>query len=67
MAKQKGYSAHPGNDWEPYVLPGRRRLVASEFNEGDDPGGFDKIDSEKVSKTIAVINEALKDKSIDRP
>lgn len=41
-------------------------IAASELDDDDDPGGFDKIDSEKVSKTITAINEALKDKPIDK-
>lgn len=41
-------------------------VAASELNDDDDPNGFDKIDSEKVSKTIAAINEALKDKPVDK-
>jgi len=41
-------------------------VAASELNDDDDPGGFDKIDSEKVSKTVEAINEALKDKPVKK-
>ncbi len=36
--------------------------LAFEELEDSDPSGFDKIDAEKVEKTIDKINEALKDK-----
>jgi transposase len=38
--------------------------VAAEELDDTDPSGFDKIDSEKVSKTIEKINEVLKDKPV---
>jgi transposase len=39
-----------------------QRVAASELGDDTDPSGFDKIDSEKVNRTIEKINEALKDK-----
>ncbi|WP_212001377.1 IS1182 family transposase [Chitinophaga sp. HK235] len=41
-------------------------VAASELGDDTDPSGYDKIDSEKVSKTIAAINDALKEKPIDK-
>lgn len=41
-------------------------VAAAELDNDHDPSGFDKIDSEKVEQTIAAINEALKDKPIDK-
>jgi transposase len=41
-------------------------VAASELNDDTDPSGYDQIDSEKVSNTIAAINEALKDKPVDK-
>ena len=38
-------------------------VAASELDDTD-PSGFDKIDSEKVSQTIATINNAIKDKTV---
>lgn len=40
-------------------------VAASELPDTD-PSGFDKIDSEKVEQTIHSINEALKEKQIDK-
>lgn len=40
-------------------------IAASELDDTD-PGGFDKIDKEKVEQTIAKIDEALKDKPISK-
>lgn len=40
-------------------------VAASELDDTD-PSGFDKIDAEKVTKTIESINEALKDKQADK-
>jgi len=40
-------------------------LAAAELDDTD-PSGFDKIDSEKVTNTIATINAALKDKPVPR-
>ena len=40
-------------------------VAASEMDDTD-PGGFDKIDAEKVEQTIAGINLALKDKQVDK-
>jgi transposase len=42
-----------------------QKVAASELDDTD-PSGFDKIDSEKVEQTINTINEALKDKQIDK-
>lgn len=42
-----------------------RRVAASEMDDTD-PSGFDKIDAEKVQQTIDKINEALKDKPVDK-
>jgi len=39
-------------------------IAASELDDTD-PSGFDKIDSEKVSRTIEQINNALEDKPVD--
>lgn len=41
-------------------------VAASELDDDTDPTGYDKIDSEKVSKTITAINEALKGKSASK-
>jgi transposase len=41
-------------------------VAASELSDDDDPDGFEKIESEKVSKTITAINEALKDKPVNK-
>lgn len=40
-------------------------VAASELDDTD-PSGFDKIDSEKVSRTIEAINIALKDKPVTK-
>ncbi len=40
-------------------------VAASELQDND-PSTYEQIDSEKVSKTIASINEALKDKPVDK-
>ncbi len=40
-------------------------IAASELQDND-PTTYEQIDSEKVSKTISSINEALKDKPIDK-
>lgn len=40
-------------------------VAAAELDDDDDPNGFDKIDSQKVQKTITAINDALKDKPVD--
>jgi len=40
--------------------------VADQELQGDDPKDIDELDPEKVSKTIDSINEALKDKDIDK-
>jgi len=40
-------------------------LAASELDDSD-PSGFKKITSEKVNKTIDAINDALKDKAVDK-
>lgn len=40
-------------------------VAAAELDDTD-PSGFDKIDAEKVNKTIDTINEAIKDKTIDK-
>lgn len=40
-------------------------VAASEMDDTD-PTGFDKIDSEKVNKTIEAINVALKDKEVTK-
>jgi len=42
-----------------------KEVAAAELDDND-PSGFDKIDSEKVSQTIDKINEALKDKKINK-
>jgi transposase len=42
-----------------------RRVAASEMDDTD-PSGFDKIDAQKVQATIDKINEALKDKPVDK-
>jgi transposase len=42
-----------------------QKVAASELDDTD-PSGFDKIESEKVEQTINTINEALKDKQIDK-
>ena len=42
-----------------------QKVAAAEMTDKD-PGGFDKIDPEKVEQTIATINEALKDKEISK-
>lgn len=41
-------------------------VAAVELNDDDDPDGFEKVDSEKVRKTISTINEALKDKPVKK-
>lgn len=41
-------------------------IAAAELDDDHDPSGFDKITSEKIEQTIATINEALKDKPIDK-
>lgn len=40
-------------------------IAASELDDTD-PDGFDKIDAQKVNKTIEAINEAIKDKPVDK-
>jgi len=40
-----------------------QKVAASELDDTD-PSGFEKIDSEKVTQTIATINDALKDKPV---
>jgi transposase len=40
-------------------------IAASELDDTD-PSGFDKIDSEKVERTIDAINEAIKDKEVKK-
>ena len=40
-------------------------VAAAELDDTD-PSGFDKIDSEKVSRTIEKINEALKEKPVSK-
>jgi transposase len=40
--------------------------LAFEEMDDTDPSGFDKIDAEKVEKTIDKINEALKDKPVSK-
>jgi transposase len=42
-----------------------RRVAASEMDDTD-PFGFDKIEAQKVEQTIEKINEALKDKRVDK-
>lgn len=42
-----------------------QQVAASELDDTD-PSGFDKIDSEKVSRTVEAINAALKDKPVDK-
>ena len=42
-----------------------QRVAASEMDDTD-PGGFDKIDAEKVEQTIEKINEVLKDKEVNK-
>lgn len=42
-----------------------QQVAASEMDDTD-PRGFDKIDSEKITETINKINEALKDKDVDK-
>ncbi|SHM82304.1 transposase, IS4 family [Chitinophaga jiangningensis] len=41
-------------------------VAATELDDDTDPSGYDKIDSEKVEKTIAAINNAIKDKPVDK-
>ncbi|WP_436491691.1 IS1182 family transposase [Chitinophaga sp. ARDCPP14] len=41
-------------------------VAAAELDDDTDPSGFKKIDSTKVQATIAAINEALKDKPVDK-
>lgn len=40
-------------------------MAAAELDDTD-PSGFDKIDSEKVEQAIDKINEALKDKAVNK-
>lgn len=40
-------------------------VAAAELDDTD-PSGFDRIDAEKVSKTIEAINEAIKEKPVDK-
>lgn len=42
-----------------------QKVAASELDDTD-PSGFDKIDSEKVNRTIETINAALKDKPVNK-
>lgn len=42
-----------------------QNIAAAELPDTD-PGGFDKIDAEKVEQTIEQINEALKDKPVNK-
>jgi transposase len=42
-----------------------QRVAAWEMDDTD-PSGFDKIDAEKVQQTIEKINEALKDKQVNK-
>jgi transposase len=42
-----------------------KTVAASELDDTD-PSGFDKIDTEKVAQTIDKINEALKDKEVNK-
>jgi hypothetical protein len=42
-----------------------QNIAASELPDTD-PSGFDKIDADKVEKTIEQINEALKDKPVNK-
>lgn len=42
-----------------------QQVAAAEMDDTD-PSGFDKIDSEKVTETINKINEALRDKDVDK-
>lgn len=42
-----------------------QNIAASELDDTD-PGGFDKIDKEKVEQTIAKIDAALKDKPVSK-
>ena len=42
-----------------------QQVAATEMDDTD-PSGFDKIDSEKVTEAINKINEALKDKKVDK-
>jgi transposase len=42
-----------------------QNIAASELDDND-PGGFDKIDKQKVEQTIAKIDAALKDKPISK-
>ena len=42
-----------------------RKVAASEMDDTD-PSGFEKIDAQKVQQTIDKINEALKDKPVDK-
>jgi hypothetical protein len=42
-----------------------QNIAASELDDTD-PGGFDKIDKEKVEQTIAKIDAALKDKPVNK-
>ena len=42
-----------------------QNIAAAELPDTD-PSGFDKIDAEKVEKTIEQINEALKDKPVNK-
>lgn len=43
-----------------------QKVAAAELDDDHDPSGFSKIDSEKVTQTITAINEALKDKPVDK-
>jgi transposase len=42
-----------------------KKVAASELDDTD-PSGFDKIDAEKVAQTIDNINEALRDKEVNK-
>jgi transposase len=43
-----------------------QRVAAAELDDDTDPSGFDKIDKDKVDRTISAINEALKDKPVNK-
>lgn len=43
-----------------------QKIAQSEMDDDSDPSGFDKIEAEKVEKTIDTINEALKDKPLNK-
>jgi transposase len=43
-----------------------KTVAASELDDDTDPSGFDKITPEKMNETVDAINEALKDKQVDK-